>query len=447
MQTLSLPRAAKLFAAFAVAFTLIGGFPAAQASAATAVPQAHSKPGQTPVNALKPAKVPCPIASAPLPPGAKPIPKAPPPPARTTDSPAIGGEALATEGLLVPEGAAPLPRTLSTQAWVVADLDSGDILAACAPHVQYRPASTQKLLTVLAALPKVDLKQVVTITQEDLDFERGSSAVGLVKGGKYTVETILLGLLLNSGNDAANVIARLGGGTEGVAGTLKRMNSEARRIGALDTTAVTPSGLDAPGQFTSAYDLALIARAAFDLPAFRKAVATQRAVIPAQPPKYPAFQIQNDNRLLTNYQGAIGGKTGFTDDARHTYVGVAKRGDRRLAVTLLRGENRPQRLWQQGAALLDWGFALPRDAEPVGRLVSEDEVRPDQRRAPQQPGGKAAALAGPPGRLSFNRVQSIGLALGAGTVGFALLTAGWMALRWRREQARRRALRGGQAWF
>src|SRR4029450_9699233 len=130
--------------------------------------------------------------------------------------------------------------------------------------------------------------------------------------------------------------------------------------GAFQTHAVTPSGLDGPGQFTSAYDLALIARVCFDNPDFRRYALTKRAQMPAQKAlKKGGFQFQNENKLIFNYPGALGGKTGFTQLARHSYVGAAQRNGRRLVVTLLGAEARPLRGWQQGAALLDWGFSLP----------------------------------------------------------------------------------------
>src|SRR5690606_799297 len=119
----------------------------------------------------------------------------------------------------------------------------------------------QKLLLAATMLPRLDPAQVVEVTRSDMDFEPGSSAVGLVPGGRYSVESLWLGLLLKSGNDAANVLARLGGGADGMPGGVQAMNVEAHRLGAYQTHAVTPSGLDGPGQFTSAYDLALIARA------------------------------------------------------------------------------------------------------------------------------------------------------------------------------------------
>jgi D-alanyl-D-alanine carboxypeptidase (penicillin-binding protein 5/6) len=334
--------------------------------------------------------VPCPIASPPTP---IPHPPKPSPPARDPNRPIIGGDGLATAGLTLPPGAPPAPRNVSATSWLVADLNTGEVLGSCGPHEQSPPASVQKLLLAATVMPKLDPAQVVEVNQQDMNFERGSSAVGLLLGGHYTVETLWLGLLLNSGNDAANVLARVGGGDGGVPATLDAMNAEARHLGALDTHAATPSGLDGPGQFTSAYDLALIARQDFARDDFRRYDAADRAQIPAQPPKDPrGFQIQNENTLLYSYQGALGGKTGFTDLARHTYVGVAERGGRRLAVTLLGAEAVPLRGWQQGAVLLDWGFSVP-PGQSVGRLVEPGETDPKPPPPPADRGQPAAIVA------------------------------------------------------
>jgi D-alanyl-D-alanine carboxypeptidase (penicillin-binding protein 5/6) len=312
-------------------------------------------------------------------------------------------------GAQVPAGTRPLPAHLTAASWVVADLDSGDVLAWCGAHVRHRPASTLKLLTVLTVLPRVDLRQTVTVLPEDLAFEPGSSAVGLVAGGTYTVETLVLGLLLVSGNDAANVLARIAGGPEGVGGTLRTMNSEAAALGARDTVARTPHGLDSPGQVTSAHDLAVIARADFARPEFRRLAATRTAQIPPQVTMLPSgqskayrgFQVQNDNLLLSTYAGALGGKTGFTDLARHTYVGAAERAGRRLVVTLMGAEQAPLRVREQAAALLDWGFATPADASPVGQLPPAGQL-PDPSNPPPAVRGEvvespavAAAVATP----------------------------------------------------
>ncbi|MGC9667454.1 D-alanyl-D-alanine carboxypeptidase family protein [Planosporangium sp. 12N6] len=332
----------------------------------------HPDTGTTPVvrptpGASRPAFVPCPS------PPVKRSPRPSPPP-RDPAWAVIGGVGLATAGLAVPPNAPALPTNVSATSWVVADLDSGAVLGACGPHELSPPASVQKLLLVAAVMPKLDPAQVVEVTQSDLDFEPGSSAMGLLLGGHYPVETLWLGLMLNSGNDAANVLARLGGGSAGLVGGLQAMNDTARQLGALDTHAATSSGLDGPGQFTSAYDMALIARADFARADFRRYATTQVATVPAQPPQDPkGFQIGNDNQLLYQYPGALGGKVGFTDLARHTYVGAAERNGRRLVVTLLGAEVEPVRGWQQGAALLDWGFAVPAGAS-VGRLVEPGEA-------------------------------------------------------------------------
>ncbi|WP_433720296.1 D-alanyl-D-alanine carboxypeptidase family protein [Actinoplanes sp. CA-051413] len=377
-----------------------------------------------------------------------PRPKVKPPkgrPARPTppkDDPvlrAVGGDALATDGLIIPRGA-PSPPALTATSWLVADLDTGEVLGGCGPHVYGTPASVQKLLLVATVIDKLDPKQVATITDGDLAIEPYSSAVGLLKGGKYPVSTLWLGLLLNSGNDAANTLARLGGGRGGLPATVAAMNAEAKRLGAYQTHAATPSGLDGPGQFTSAYDLALIARQCFAKPDFRKYALTERAQIPAQKKlKKGGFQIQNENKLIYNYPGALGGKTGFTKLARHSYVGGAERNGRRLVATVLGAEAAPLRGWQQGAALLDWGFSLPKDAS-VGKLVEPDSpdahgTATDASAAPA-PAAKDERPAATAVRAATNRGVSIGLA-----ATMAVLLAGAPLLLLLTQRRRRRLRR------
>ncbi|WP_432896202.1 D-alanyl-D-alanine carboxypeptidase family protein [Micromonospora matsumotoense] len=374
--------------------------------------------------------VPCPKLPAPK----VTRPPRPTPPPAVPAQQAVGGEALATPGLTVPPGA-PAPPPVTATSWLVADLDTGAVLGGCGPHEYGTPASVQKLLLAATMLSKLDPKQVVTVTRPDLDIEPGSSAVGLLDGGRYPVETVWLGLLLQSGNDAANLLARLGAGS--AAAGVREMNAEARRLGAWQTRAVTPSGLDGPGQFTSAYDLALIARVCFADPTFRRYALTERTQIPAQPAlRKPGFQIQNENQLIYRYPGALGGKTGFTDLARHTYVGAAERGGRRLVVTLLGAEARPVRGWEQGARLLDWGFGLPRDAA-VGRLVDPGEVTTPN--AAPSASAPVAAAPNPAGRV-VGAPDWLGGALVGGAAGLVGLLAVLLAVG-RRRRARRRVRR------
>ncbi|MGX6605553.1 D-alanyl-D-alanine carboxypeptidase family protein [Micromonosporaceae bacterium Da 78-11] len=390
------------------------------ARAASMTPPAQA-PAMTPVAQAARAEIPCPKPEVAPPAGRPPRPV---PPADDPVHSAVGGDALATHGLVIPAGAKQPPAVIAT-TWLVADLDSGEVLGACGPHVYQTPASVLKTLLVATVIDKLDPKQMVTVVPGDLDIEVNSSAVGLVVGGRYPISTLWLGLLLNSGNDAANTLARMagGGGDDGLARTVAAMNDEARKLGAFQTHAVTPSGLDGKGQFTSAYDLALIARVCFAGADFRKYVLTENAQMPAQPKlKKGGFQFQNENKLIYNYPGAMGGKTGFTTVARHSYVGGAQRGGRRLVVTLLGAEARPQRGWQQGAALLDWGFSLPRDAS-VGKLVDEQEAAATDaptetttQQAAERPVERAAGPATPksaPRALSFAAAAAVAFVLAA----------------------------------
>jgi D-alanyl-D-alanine carboxypeptidase (penicillin-binding protein 5/6) len=361
-----------------------------------------------------------PAAAAPAPsPSPRPVPL--PPAGRAPDGSVVGGGRLASRGVIVAPGSPPLPRDLTARAWVLADLDSGAVLAARDPHGKYLPASTLKLLTALTLIPRLDKKRIVIATDADSNIE--GSRVGLVPKGRYSVDLLFQSLLLMSGNDAANALARAAGG---VSATVALMNAEARHLQAYDTHAATPSGLEGPGQSISAYDLALVARAGFALPDFRRYDAQRRGRIPAQSAKYRAFEIANQNRLLWEYPGAIGGKTGFTDAARHTYVGAAARHGRRLAVTFLYAERRPIDLWQQGAALLDWGFATPAGTA-VGVLVNPaDEVAatPGPTPGPATPAATTASRGG-------SRVPVLPLA--GGIAGAALAAGAAITLRRRRR--------------
>ncbi|MEO6880444.1 MAG: serine hydrolase [Mycobacteriaceae bacterium] len=276
----------------------------------------------------------------------------------------VGGAQLGRCGVVVPVGAPAVPGGISAASWVLADLDSGEVLAAKDPHGLYRPASTLKVLTSLLVLRTLPLDRVLVGTQADAEAE--GSAVGVGPGGRYTVKTLMTGLLLQSGNDAAHALAVAMGGVDT---TVAAMNTLATSLGAQDTRAATPSGLDGPGQSTSAYDLALLFRAALAKPAFAALVSTTRATFPGYGTR-PAFVIANDDQLLYSYPGALGGKPGFTDDARQTFVGAAERGGRRLVVALMDGERTPLIPVAQAGALLSWGFALNDGVAPVGRLVT-----------------------------------------------------------------------------
>ncbi|WP_414639163.1 D-alanyl-D-alanine carboxypeptidase family protein [Actinophytocola sp.] len=263
---------------------------------------------------------------------------------------------------------------MTAATWVLSDLDSGDVLAAKDPHARERPASLIKVLLSIVVIRELSPDMVVTGTQEDANQE--GTKVGIGPGGQYTVDQLLHALVMRSGNDAAFALARALGGPE-VA--LEKMNALAKELGALDTRAATPSGLDGPGMTTSAYDQSLIFRAAMQHEEFRNSAKTPRIDFPGYADR-AGFQINNDNTLLRTYEGFLGGKTGFTDDSRHTYVGAAERNGRRLVVVLLRGEKTQSTLAEQGASLLDYGFGLvAANSKPVGELVTKaPEAQPKQ---------------------------------------------------------------------
>jgi D-alanyl-D-alanine carboxypeptidase (penicillin-binding protein 5/6) len=316
----------------------------------------------------------------------------------------VGGGRLGECGLIVPAGAPPLPSDISAGAWLIADLDTGEVLAAKDPHGRYRPASTLKLLTVLPLLRNLkNLDQIVDGTENDAGQD--GTRVGIEAGGKYTVRQLLTYLIIISGNDAANALARVNGGYDK---TIADMNAAALALGALDTRAATVSGLDGPGQSTSAYDLALFARADMATPPFPEIVSSVDVRVPAADGE--GYIAANDNQLLYQYPGALGGKTGFTDDARNTYVGMAERDGRRLVVTMMNGNHQPRRQWMQAASLLDWGFTLPAGTPAVGTLVKSL--------------AEATAVAAAPTPTTGPPVSSATVADGSSTAGVATSGAG-----------------------
>ncbi|GMA20427.1 hypothetical protein MM440_16695 [Arsenicicoccus piscis] len=332
--------------------------------------------------------------------------KAPTPaPAPTTSLPGptvparanvVGGSALGGNGVVVhPHPGTPAPPALNATSWVVADQDTGAIYAAKAPHAQLLPASTLKTLTATVLVPALDPKKVVTATEEDANAE--GTRVGMVAGNAYSVQQLFQALLMFSANDAAYALARTYPG--GRAATLAAMNAEAQRLGALDTVAKDPSGLDTPGQHSSAYDLALIGREAMRDKEFRSYITTRTATFPgakmANGTVVPPYQVPNLDHFFLNYPGATGIKTGYTTQAHRTFVGSATRGSRSIVVSYMCSDTVD---WEQTGALVDWAFANATKVTPVGRLVDAGTVGPDgaPSTAPTSPSATATAPSASP---------------------------------------------------
>jgi D-alanyl-D-alanine carboxypeptidase (penicillin-binding protein 5/6) len=306
------------------------------------------------------------------------------------DGEAVGGQRLLARGLVLPAGAPALPSGLTARSWVLADLDTGDILAARDPHGRYQPASILKILTSDTLIPELPGSQRVTVGAAAANTE-GSHA-GIVANGTYSIDNLFSGLLLVSGNDTAVALAQAAGG---VSKTVAAMNAEALSLGAYDTFVQTPSGLDGWQQLTSAYDMMLFLRKALTLPRFVAYERQATAKLPAQHPPATALDpvpMANQNeQFLTTVPGALVAKTGYTDAAQHTFAGAIRRHGRTLAVIFLRAQRWPTDQWQQATALMDWGFALPAGTAAVGHL--DTPVNPPGSATPHARTDRAATAA------------------------------------------------------
>ena len=265
----------------------------------------------------------------------------------------IAGAGIGSADSTQPIGSVPIPDG-PAQTWILADLDSGQVLAGRDQNVAHPPASTIKVLLALVVLDQVNLDSTVVADVADTQVE--CNCVGIKPGRTYTARQLLDALLLVSGNDAANTLAHLMGGPDA---TVAMMNAKAASLGAVNTHAATPSGLDGPGGSgaSTAHDLAVIFRAAMANPMFAHITAEPSAMFPGDHGDVP---ITNQDELLQRYPGAIGGKTGFTNAARKTFVGAAARGGRRLVIAMMFGmvKQGGPTYWDQAGSLFDWGFAL-----------------------------------------------------------------------------------------
>ena len=239
--------------------------------------------------------------------------------------------------------AAELPQ-VSAQSAVVLHMDSGEILYEKNAREQRSIASITKLMTALVALESgKSLDDVVTIQAEDTRTE--GSALYLKPGEHVKLETLLYGLLLHSGNDAALAIARFCGGS--VEDFVAGMNARARELGMTNSHFANPNGLNDEGHYSSARDMALLARACLDNEYLAQMVSTRTITLEGR-------TFTNHNKLLWRYEGCVGMKTGFTENAGRTLVSAARRdGMTLIAVTL----NDPDD-WADHEVLFDYGFSV-----------------------------------------------------------------------------------------
>ncbi len=383
---------------------------------------------------LATASLTAPLAVAAPKPSPSPTPTVTPPARMST----VGGARLGLPGTQadLAGGAPVLPKDITARSWIVADAETGDVLAAHNAHWRLPPASTMKMLfadTVLPRFPKTTQHKVTAA--ELAGMGAGSSLVGIKENETYSVHDLWLGVFLRSGNDAVRVLSAMNGG---VPATVAEMNAHAEELQALDTSVVSPDGYDAPGQVSSAYDLTLIARSGLQKKDFREYASTVRAKFPGQTKKdaktgktsRTPFEIQNTNRLLSGdydiaqYPGIAGVKNGNTTNAGATFTGVAERAGRVLLVTVMNpAKEDHNEVYKETAALLDWGFQAAGKTRPIGELVPPRNAAP-QPGATNSASPETTGQAGGAGNASGAPVAAKSTTDGSSGMGTALAIAG-----------------------
>ena len=246
-------------------------------------------------------------------------------------------------------------EAVSARKACVLDAVSGRVLYEKDPDSQSLIASTTKIMTALLVCEQCNVLDRMRIPKEAVGIE--GSSMYLQEGEVLTIQELLYGLMLRSGNDAAVALAIYCGGT--VEGVAELMNDKARNLGLRNTHFVNPNGLDAPGHYSTARDLAVLAAYAMENPVFRQTVSAKTI-------KAGDRYLTNHNKLLWRVEGAEGIKTGFTKAAGRILVSSAKRDGRRLVCVTI---NAPDD-WNDHAALLSEGF----EGFAVERIVSAGEI-------------------------------------------------------------------------
>lgn len=248
-----------------------------------------------------------------------------------------------------PKAAAVSLAGLSAKSAILIDAQTGTIIAGKNEYQMLPMASTTKIMSALLLLESGDLDSKFKVDNQAIRVE--GSSMGLCEDDIVTKRALCYGMLLPSGNDAANQTAvLLGGSAEGFA---EMMNERAEKIGMNNTNFVTPSGLHDPNHYSTAYDMSLLAREALKNETFSEICSTQKAKLEFGNPPYERWLV-NTNKLLSKYEGCIGVKTGFTDEAGRCLVSAAeKNGVTLICVTL----NAPDD-WNDHIKMYDYGFSV-----------------------------------------------------------------------------------------
>ena len=284
---------------------------------------------------------------------------------------ALGGAASANTVMAAVQGLPPPPPDLlasaeppavTAESWILYDDTFGQVLASGEADLRREVASTTKMMTALVVFDEAGLDDLVEIS-ENADAV-GESEIGLVAGEEpWTVGDLLTSMLTRSANDAAIALAEHVGGS--IDGFADLMNLKAKELGLENSQFRNPHGLDVEGHFSSARDLLTIALAGMDNATFSQIVQLESATMPDTPDGEPRIATAT-NRLLSDYPGAIGIKTGYTDLAGLTLVAAAERDGRRIFAVVLGSEDH----FADAITLLDYGFA----EFTVVTLVARDDA-------------------------------------------------------------------------
>ncbi len=251
--------------------------------------------------------------------------------------------------------------SVSAKGAVLINGDTGEVIFGQNENARLSMASTTKIMTGLLLCEYGNLEKEITVTDEMVRVE--GSSMGLLAGDKVTLHDLLYGLMLASGNDAANTIAIAVAGS--VPKFAEMMNSKAKEIGLEGTNFVTPSGLDDQNHYTTAYDMAILTRYALENPDFAAAVSSRSATLNYGNPPYRRT-LTNHNKLLKMVDGCIGVKTGFTKKSGRCLVSAVKRdGKFVIAVTLNDGND-----WADHKEMLEYGISSIKQTEISPRVKS-----------------------------------------------------------------------------
>lgn len=264
--------------------------------------------------------------------------------------------------------AEPAPR-VEARAWTLIDARTGEVLASHAAAQSLAVASTTKLMTAYVALKELELDRIVRAAPYEAIY--GESLLGLEAGERVSVRDLIYGLMLRSGNDSAHDLALVASGSQPE--FVAEMNRRAAALGLADTHYANPIGLDQPGNYSSARDLATLTQRLLRDRVFAKIVASRSAVLRSlRPPR----RIQNSNDLLRMVPWATGVKTGHTFDAGYVLVASGERkGVELISVAL--GTPSEEARYQVSQELLEYGFSQYRRRQPVhaGQDLADPEIR------------------------------------------------------------------------